>query len=96
MKLTINKNLCLEQVKLSDAKEIFYTIDSQRDYLGEWLPFIPFIKEIADEENFLKSTLETMEQTQEYIFCIRKEGKFVGLISFIKTDKLNQKTEIGY
>ncbi|ATA89700.1 GNAT family N-acetyltransferase [Capnocytophaga stomatis] len=96
MKLIISEEIYLELVKLSDADEIFNTIDSQREYLGEWLPFVSFIKSVADEENFIKSALETMEQTKEYIFCIRKEGNFVGLISFIKTDKLNQKTEIGY
>ncbi|MFJ1261177.1 GNAT family N-acetyltransferase [Capnocytophaga canis] len=96
MKLIINEKLYLELVQLSDAEIIFSTIDTQRKYLGEWLPFVSFIKNVADEENFIKSALETMEQTKEYIFCIRKEGEFVGLISFIKTDKLNQKTEIGY
>ncbi|ATA72894.1 GNAT family N-acetyltransferase [Capnocytophaga sp. H4358] len=96
MKLIINEILYLELAQLSDAETIFNTIDTQRKYLGEWLPFVSFIKNLADEENFIKSVLETMEQTKEYVFCIRKEGNFVGLISFIKTDKLNQKTEIGY
>ncbi|GIJ97401.1 putative ribosomal N-acetyltransferase YdaF [Capnocytophaga stomatis] len=96
MKLIINEILYLELAQLSDAETIFNTIDTQRKYLGEWLPFVSSIKNVADEENFIKSALETMEQTKEYIFCIRKEGEFVGLISFIKTDKLNQKTEIGY
>ncbi|MFK8301897.1 GNAT family N-acetyltransferase [Capnocytophaga stomatis] len=96
MKLIISEEIYLELIKLSDADEIFNTINSQRECLGEWLPFVSFIKSVADEENFIKSALETMEQTKEYIFCIRKEGNFVGLISFIKTDKLNQKTEIGY
>lgn len=96
MNLIINENLYLEQVQLSDATDIFNTIDHQREYLGEWLPFVQYIKEVADEENFLKSVLETMEQTQEYIFCIRQDEKFVGLISFIKPDIANQKTEIGY
>lgn len=96
MKLTINEKLYLELIKLSDAETIFNIINTQREYLGEWLPFVSFIENITDEENFIKSVLETMEQTKEYVFCIRKEGNFVGLISFIKTDKLNQKTEIGY
>ncbi|GIM61218.1 ribosomal-protein-L7/L12-serine acetyltransferase [Capnocytophaga canis] len=96
MKLTINEKLYLELIKLSDAETIFNIINTQREYLGEWLPFVSFIENITDEENFIKSALETMEQTKEYIFCIRKEGKFIGTIGFIKTDKLNQKTEIGY
>ncbi|WP_392419835.1 GNAT family N-acetyltransferase [Capnocytophaga canis] len=96
MKLIIDEKIYLELVKLSDVEEIFNTINTQREYLGEWLPFVSFIKSVADEENFIKSALETMEQTKEYIFCIRKEGKFIGTIGFIKTDSINQKTEIGY
>lgn len=96
MILKIDENLQLELVKLSDAQDIFEVVDSQRKYLGAWLPFVPFIKEIADEENFIKSNLETLEQTKNYVFCIRKSGKLVGLISFFNTDLLNQKTEIGY
>lgn len=96
MKLIINEKLYLELVQLSDAEIIFNTIDTQRKYLGEWLPFVSFIKNVADEENFIKSALETMEQTKDYVFCIRKDEKLVGLISFIKPDIANQKTEIGY
>ncbi|MFJ1321912.1 GNAT family N-acetyltransferase [Capnocytophaga canis] len=96
MKLIISEEIYLELIKLSDVEEIFNTINTQREYLGEWLPFVSFIKSVADEENFIKSALETMEQTKEYIFCIRKEGKFIGTIGFIKTDSINQKTEIGY
>ncbi|UOO99976.1 hypothetical protein [Kingella potus] len=40
MQLTINENLSLEPVKTSDAADIFHTIDQERAYLGEWLPFI--------------------------------------------------------
>ncbi|WP_372473428.1 GNAT family N-acetyltransferase [Capnocytophaga sp. ARDL2] len=96
MKLTINENLYLELIKVSDSETIFNIINTQREYLGEWLPFVQYIKEVADEENFIKSALETMEQTKEYVFCIRKDGRLVGLISFIKPDIANQKTEIGY
>ncbi|GIZ14206.1 GNAT family N-acetyltransferase [Capnocytophaga catalasegens] len=96
MKLIINEKLYLELVKLSDAETIFNIINTQREYLGEWLPFVQYIKEVADEEIFIKSALETMEQTKEYVFCIRKDEKLVGLISFIKPDIANQKTEIGY
>ncbi|MGF6148856.1 Putative ribosomal N-acetyltransferase YdaF [Kingella potus] len=96
MQLTINENLSLEPLKTSDAADIFHTIDQERAYLGEWLPFITLTKELADTERFIKSALETVEKSKEYIFCIRKNGQFAGLISFVQTDIRNQKTKIGY
>lgn len=96
MKLKVNDQIELSLISLDDAKEIFETIDSQRDYLGEWLPFVPFIKTITDEENFIISFLKTYETLQEYTFCIRENENFAGLVSLIKTDKANNRTEIGY
>lgn len=96
MVLKIEDNLFLELIKMSDAQEVFDAVDTQREYLGEWLPFVSFIQDVSDEEAFIKSILETMEQTKEYVFCIRKSGDFAGLISFVKADKLNKKIELGY
>ena len=56
MKLKVNEHIELSLISLNDAKEIFETIDSQRDYLGEWLPFVSFIKTLADEEAFISSS----------------------------------------
>lgn len=96
MVLRIEDNLFLELIKMSDAQEVFDALDTQREYLGEWLPFVSFIQDVSDEEAFIESILETMEQTKEYVFCIRKSGDFAGLISFVKADKLNRKIELGY
>lgn len=96
MNIKIDTTLALRQLKLSDAAEIFNTIDSQRAYLGKWLPFVDFTKESKDTENFVNSIVNAPEDTFEYVFTIRKNGAFVGLLGFKDTDKQNKKTEIGY
>ena len=96
MTLTIDSNLELRPLKLSDAVDIFNTIDSQRDYLGKWLPFVAFTQELKDTESFVKSVVNAPEEAFEYTFTIRLHGDFVGIIALKNSDKTNKITEIGY
>ncbi len=96
MKLVIDHQIELRQLKLSDAKDIFDTINKQRSYLGKWLPFVEFTKELKDTEDFILSLIKAPKSTFEYVFTIRENDGFAGLIGFKSTDHTNKKTEIGY
>ncbi|PID67142.1 MAG: GNAT family N-acetyltransferase [Fusobacteriales bacterium] len=96
MLLKVDNEIRLKQLEKIDAKDIFQTIDEQREYLGKWLPFVKNTKTIADTEKFIDSVINAPKEKFEYIFTIQKENKFVGLIGFNNTNKLNKKTEIGY
>lgn len=96
MIIKIDTEVELKQLELSDSMDIFKTIDNQREYLGKWLPFVAFTKEISDTTKFVDAVVNATKDKFEYVFTIRKSKEFVGLIGFNKTDKLNKKTEIGY
>jgi len=96
MIIRIDTDIELKQLEQSDSIDIFNTINNQRDYLGKWLPFVAFTKELSDTEKFVDSVINASEDRFEYVFAIRKSNKFVGLIGFKGTDKQNKKTEIGY
>jgi len=96
MIIEVDKEIELKQLEPSDSIDIFKTIDNQRDYLGKWLPFVVFTKELGDTEKFVDSVVNATEDKFEYVFAIRKCNEFVGLIGFKDTDKQNRKTEIGY
>ena len=83
-------------LRRSDAQDIFRAIDSQREYLGKWLPFVEQTRTADDSAAFVESTLEVPEEIREKVFVIRLNGCFAGLIGFRDTDRLNRKTEIGY
>ncbi len=76
--------------------DIFHTINTQREYLGKWLPFVEFTQKAEDSKAFVENTINLPENEFEYVFTIRYENKFAGLIGFKSTDKQNKKTEIGY
>jgi ribosomal-protein-serine acetyltransferase len=96
MILKIDKDIELRQLKFSDAKDIFEAIDSQRNYLGKWLPFVESTKSITDSEMYVNSVINADADHFEYVFTIRYCGHFAGIIGFKDTDKVNRKTEIGY
>lgn len=96
MTIKVDNDIELKQLEQSDAVDIFKTIDNQREYLGKWLPFVEFTKEISDSESFIASVVNAPEDRIEYVFTIRKGNDFVGLIGFKDTDRRNRKTEIGY
>lgn len=94
--IQVTENILLKQIELSDADDIFQTINNQREYLGKWLPFVYSTKGIADTKKFIQSILDSPTENREYIFVIHYIGQFAGLVGFKSTDKINKKTEIGY
>ncbi len=94
--IKVNDKIILKQIELSDAGDVFNTINTERDYLGEWLPFVEYTKRQNDTESFITSIYNEPADKQELVFVIRYENIFAGLIGFKGTDRLNKKTEIGY
>ncbi|WP_075343756.1 GNAT family N-acetyltransferase [Tenacibaculum agarivorans] len=94
--IEVNSEIELKQIELSDSKDIFNAIDSQREYLGKWLPFVAVTKEISDTDKFIEFIINAPEDKREYVFVIRKHNRFIGMVGFKDTDKENQKTEIAY
>ena len=92
----VSENITLNSLTSNDAKDIFNTLNSQREYLGKWLPFVAYTTSIEFTQTFVDSAINTPQESVEPTFTIRKSGEFIGLIGFKATDKGNRKTEIGY
>ncbi|MEA4918799.1 GNAT family N-acetyltransferase [Proteiniphilum sp.] len=96
MIIKIDNEIELRQLEGTDVIDIFQAIDSQREYLGKWLPFVIFTKTVSDSEAFVNSVINAPRERFELQFTIRKQDQFIGLIGFKDTDRTNKKTEIGY
>lgn len=96
MELTVTDQLRLREVTLDDVDTIFQTIDTQRDYLGQWLPFVTLTQSADFTRSFIQSILDTPYEVREHTFVVLHEGAFAGLVGFRDTDRSNRKTEIGY
>ena len=94
---SILPNIDLREVILEDAAAIYHAIDSHRDYLRNWLPFVDNMRSVADEEGFLKTVLSAPVERHEPIFGIWNDrNEICGLIGFHFSDFANHRTEIGY
>jgi ribosomal-protein-serine acetyltransferase len=96
MIIQVDESLILRPLEQTDAIDIFNTINTQREYLGKWLPFVPFTKAQADSESFVHSVINAPADRFENVFTIRKNNTFVGIIGYKGSDWANKKTEIGY
>ena len=96
MIIEIDENICLKFIEMSDALDVFEAIDSQRDYLGKWLPFVEFTKDVSDSEKYIDSLLNAPLEKLDFVFVMQFSDEFAGLIGFRGTDYSNKKTEIGY
>ncbi|WP_372948004.1 GNAT family N-acetyltransferase [Mariniphaga sp.] len=94
--IQINSKLRLETIKLNMADVIFEAIDSNREYLNKWLPFIEETQQVAQTEEFIKGIDSQHGKKRDEVFTIWYNQDFAGLIGFKDTDWINHKTELGY
>lgn len=92
----IDADFFIREATLEDAAIIWQTIYDNRDYLRTWLPFVDGLKEVADEEAFLKQQLSAPYEERNIVFVIGQGHELCGLVGFVTTDLVNHRTEIGY
>lgn len=93
--ILIDESIKLKKLTRSDAHVIFNAIDSNRDHLRKWLPFVDGTKGVKDTQAFVDSIVEGDDFRQE-IFTIWYKTEFCGLLGLKDIDYLNLKVELGY
>ena len=94
LELHVNENITLKVIGDEEIEPIFHTIDNEREYLGEWLPFVKYTQQESDTEEFIHST-ESAE-LKDLTFAIYYQKNFVGIVGLKDPDYDNKKVEIGY
>ena len=93
--LIVSEEIVLRHLIPLDASDIYNTINEQRSYLGQWLPFVAKTTSISDTEDYISYSLNVSHATDR-VFTIRMKDQFVGLIGFKCIDEANHRLEIGY
>ncbi len=94
--IVVSDEILLERLNVNDAVTIFNAIDQNRAHLGQWLPFVDYSNEVKDSEAFIQTIVSQRETTRNEVYTIWFKGDFAGIIGFHNTDRVNEKTEIGY
>ena len=55
-KFKIDDDLYLKIFNKNEADQLFKLIDSNREYLKKWLPWVEDVKECSDSEDFIKNS----------------------------------------
>jgi ribosomal-protein-serine acetyltransferase len=94
--IVVSHEILLERLNFNDAETIFNAVDQNRSHLGAWLPFVVSTREVKDSETFIRTVISHREETFNEVYTIWFKGDFAGIIGFHNTDRINEKTEIGY
>jgi len=94
--LKVDDETSLHLPRSGDAEELYSIIDSERNYLSQWLPWAEEKTELKDTRNFLAESIRYNEGGQRLTTLIRRDGLLVGSIGLVRIDKVNRLGEIGY
>lgn len=94
--LHVENGLDLQLVGEDDAGELFTVVDSNREYLREWLPWLDATNSFEDEKAFISNSLEEYQKREGVFYTIRLEGRIIGTISLNWIDWGNKAAGVGY
>ncbi len=80
------------QPTFQHAREIFETVDAQREFLGQWLEWVDYTK--SPEDAFPHMYKSSLPDSKSYYITI--DGKIVGSVSFVRGTTTHKYAEIGY
>ena len=104
--LSIDENLELRLPEEDFAEGLFHTINAQREYLQQWLPWVATTNEVSDSRNFLKMARLYNSGGQKLITFIFSKSdeepafleskRLVGSVGLVRIDKINKSAELGF
>ena len=94
--INVDENIKLKSWQPDSAAELFALVDKNRDYLLPWFPWVPFIKEVKNSQDFINSSLKEMENNLGLELGIWYQDKLVGCIGLHDFNLTNKRASIGY
>lgn len=94
--LKIDEVLELSSLDESRAGELFELIDSNRQYLRKWLPWLDNNQYLQNTVDFIKLSRKQYSDNLSMNLAVCTEGAIAGIISLHRIDWLNRSTHIGY
>jgi len=94
--LPVRSDLEIRLVEERHAPAIFQRIQTERDHLAEWLPWVEATTAVSDVESFIVKSRARFAGNNGFDAGIWLAGEFVGGIGLHYYDWDNRRTEIGY
>ncbi len=95
-RLKVDDNSDLELLNESHADELFNLIESNREYLKEWLPWLDNNRYLQNTIDFIRITQIQYERNETIQFALLHKEQIAGIVGFHRIDWMNRSTAIGY
>ncbi len=92
----IDEDLELRLLELWNSQEMFNLIDSSRDHLRKYLPWVDNTISVNDTRVFIESTKSKYAANNGFDAGIWYKGELVGVIGFHSINKTLKEISIGY
>jgi len=92
------ENFRLEKINIERVEELFKTVDESREYIMEFLDWVPKTKEVQDSVNFVNETLGKWKDKKAFAYMIidNKSNELAGIIEAFDISEKKQSAEFGY
>ena len=94
--ITVDDIIALQPIALNHADELYALIHSNRDNLGQWLPWVPKTKTVDDTIGFINKSVSNAQNGVSYVYSVMVEGKIAGCFDMRWGDLEKSMAGIGY
>ena len=92
--IAVDGEILLRRPTLEDVEGLFALVDSNRQYLRRWLPWVDFVSSLEDERLWVQTHLA--EDVPEYVLLIVYKVQVVGAVGIRGRGSRSRRGEIGY
>jgi ribosomal-protein-serine acetyltransferase len=96
LNIKVDHEINLQLFQQQDCSELFQLVESNRNHLREWLPWVDSITSSHQYFPIIYAWLKQYADHNGLYAGIRFKGKLVGVISLNSIDWNNQQTSLGY
>lgn len=94
--LKVDQEIEIQLIELHHAEELFRLVDSNRQHLRKWLPWVDNIFSPYQYHSIIPMWLQQFANNNGFNAGIRFNGTLVGGIGFHQMDWTNSQTSLGY
>lgn len=95
-RLIIDEHLVLRVLEPSEGVDLFHVVDTSRDHLRQWLPWVDHTRKAAHSVQFIERLHAAFAERQAAHYGIFADAQLVGMVGFHAFDWTNRVTSLGY
>src|SRR3990172_4627466 len=92
----LDRELRLCPLVAADAPRLFRLIESDRERLGRWLPWVEETRTEADSARFIADAADERQRRRSLVLGIFVSGALAGTVGLHYVDWFDRSAELGY